>query len=72
MGIEHIDRNLGFSTRQLHSGHTPDIDTGSRAVPIYQTTSFQFESTEHAANGEYLYPHHEPDQRCSGAAGRKP
>ena len=50
MGIEHIDRDLGFSTRQLHSGHTPDIDTGSRAVPIYQTTSFQFQDTEHAAN----------------------
>lgn len=50
MGIEHIDRKLGFNTRQLHAGHTPDMDTGSRAVPIYQTTSFQFQDTEHAAN----------------------
>ena len=41
---------LGFNTRQLHAGQTPDPTTGSRAVPIYQTTSFQFQSTEHAAN----------------------
>jgi O-acetylhomoserine (thiol)-lyase len=43
-------RKLGFSTRQLHSGYRPDPTTGSRAVPIYQTTSYQFKSTEHAAN----------------------
>ena len=43
-------RKLGFSTRQLHSGYSPDPTTGSRAVPIYQTTSYQFKSTEHAAN----------------------
>jgi O-acetylhomoserine (thiol)-lyase len=43
-------RKLGFSTRQLHSGYSPDPATGSRAVPIYQTTSYQFKSTEHAAN----------------------
>jgi O-acetylhomoserine (thiol)-lyase len=43
-------RKYGFSTRQLHSGYTPDPTTGSRAVPIYQTTSYQFKSTEHAAN----------------------
>jgi len=41
---------FGFSTRQLHSGYSPDPTTGSRAVPIYQTTSYQFKSTEHAAN----------------------
>ncbi len=40
----------GFTTRQLHSGYTPDPATGSRAVPIYQTTSYNFKSTEHAAN----------------------
>ncbi|HUA20102.1 MAG TPA: O-acetylhomoserine aminocarboxypropyltransferase/cysteine synthase family protein [Bryobacteraceae bacterium] len=44
------DRAFGFSTRALHSGHRPDTDTGSRAVPIYQTTSYVFEDTEHAAN----------------------
>jgi O-acetylhomoserine (thiol)-lyase len=44
------DRKLGFATRQLHAGYTPDPTTGSRAVPLYQTTSYQFKSTEHAAN----------------------
>src|SRR6187397_2683091 len=44
------DRKLGFATRQLHAGYTPDPTTGSRAVPLYQTTSHQFEHTEHAAN----------------------
>jgi len=40
----------GFTTRQLHAGQHPDPTTGSRAVPIYQTTSYQFRDTEHAAN----------------------
>ena len=44
------DRAFGFSTRALHAGHRPDAETGSRAVPIYQTTSYVFEDTEHAAN----------------------
>jgi len=44
------DRKLGFATRQLHAGYSPDATTGSRAVPLYQTTSFQFKDTEHAAN----------------------
>ncbi len=44
------NRTLGFNTRQLHSGQTPDPTTGSRAVPIYQTTSYQFRNSEHAAN----------------------
>jgi O-acetylhomoserine (thiol)-lyase len=44
------DRVFGFSTRALHAGHRPDSETGSRAVPIYQTTSYVFEDTEHAAN----------------------
>ena len=43
-------RKLGFTTRQLHAGQQPDPTTGSRAVPIYQTTSFQFNDTQHAAN----------------------
>ncbi len=43
-------RKFGFATRQLHSGYSPDPATGSRAVPLYQTTSYQFKSTEHAAN----------------------
>ena len=40
----------GFETRQIHAGSAPDPATGARAVPIYQTTSYQFASTEHAAN----------------------
>ena len=44
------ERTFGFNTRQLHAGQTPDPTTGSRAVPIYQTTSYQFQSTDHAAN----------------------
>lgn len=39
----------GFSTLALHAGHQPDPATGSRAVPIYQTTSYLFESVDHAA-----------------------
>ena len=45
-----MSHTLGFTTRQLHAGQQPDPTTGSRAVPIYQTTSYQFKSTEHAAN----------------------
>lgn len=37
-------------TIALHGGQTPDPTTGARAVPIFQTTSYQFKSTEHAAN----------------------
>lgn len=44
------ERKFGFDTLQLHAGQTPDTATGSRAVPIYQTTSYQFRDTEHAAN----------------------
>ncbi|NLO79417.1 MAG: O-acetylhomoserine aminocarboxypropyltransferase/cysteine synthase [Xanthomonadaceae bacterium] len=44
------DREFGFETLCLHAGQIPDIATGARAVPIYQTTSYVFDSTEHAAN----------------------
>jgi O-acetylhomoserine (thiol)-lyase len=44
------DHQFGFNTRSLHAGQRPDPVTGSRAVPIYQTTSYVFEDTEHAAN----------------------
>lgn len=40
----------GFETRQIHAGAQPDPTTGARAVPIYQTTSYTFRDTEHAAN----------------------
>jgi O-acetylhomoserine (thiol)-lyase len=42
--------NWGFETRQIHAGQSPDPVTGARAVPIYQTTSFQFRDSDHAAN----------------------
>ncbi len=40
----------GFETRQIHSGQEPDSATGARAVPIYQTTAYQFRDSAHAAN----------------------
>jgi len=43
------ERKYGFNTRSLHAGHTPDAVTHARAVPIYQTTSFTFENSDHAA-----------------------
>src|SRR3989442_5178691 len=43
------DHTFGFATRALHAGHRPDAETGSRAVPMYQTTSYVFEDTAHAA-----------------------
>jgi O-acetylhomoserine (thiol)-lyase len=39
-----------FETRQIHAGQVPDPTTGSRALPLYQTTAYQFRDTEHAAN----------------------
>ena len=44
------DPNLRIETLALHGGQEADPTTGSRAVPIYQTTSYQFKDTEHAAN----------------------
>jgi O-acetylhomoserine (thiol)-lyase len=44
------DREFGFETLCLHAGQIPDAQTGSRAVPLYQTTSYVFESAEHAAS----------------------
>ncbi|MBV8819650.1 MAG: O-acetylhomoserine aminocarboxypropyltransferase/cysteine synthase [Acidobacteriaceae bacterium] len=41
--------DFGFSTRALHAGQQPDPETGARAMPIYQTTSYVFEDTAHAA-----------------------
>jgi O-acetylhomoserine (thiol)-lyase len=43
------ERQMGFATRSLHAGQKPDTATGARAVPIYQTTSFVFENSDHAA-----------------------
>ena len=46
---EQEERSFGFNTRSLHAGQRPDPATGARAVPIYQTTSYVFEDSQHAA-----------------------
>src|SRR5581483_11468168 len=51
LGIQQMaDREFGFGTLCLHAGQIPDAATGSRAVPIYQTTSYVFDSADHAAS----------------------
>jgi len=45
-----ITKNFKFETLQLHAGQTADPTTGSRAVPIYQTSSYVFKNAEHGAN----------------------
>jgi OAH/OAS sulfhydrylase len=47
---EGADRDYGFGTRAIHAGAIPDPATGARATPIHQTTSFVFDSAEHAAS----------------------
>jgi O-acetylhomoserine (thiol)-lyase len=42
-------RDLKFNTKALHAGYQPDPTTGARAVPLYQTTAYQFRDTDHAA-----------------------
>ncbi len=42
--------NWTFETKQIHAGQVPDPATGARALPIYQTTSYQFRDTQHAAD----------------------
>ncbi len=49
MSTQSAPRPFGFATRQLHAGQQPDPATGARAVPIYQTTSYVFDDTDHAA-----------------------
>ena len=44
------ERTYRFETQQLHAGQEPDPTTGARAVPIYQTTSYNFKNSEHAAS----------------------
>src|SRR5512133_3964547 len=42
-------RELGFATKSLHAGHTPDASSHARAVPLYQTTSVTSDNSDHAA-----------------------
>ena len=44
------DHVFGFDTLSVHAGQRPDSATGARAVPIYQTTSYVFDDTDHAAH----------------------
>ncbi len=45
-----MSQSWSFETRQIHAGQEPDPTTGARALPIYQTTSYVFNDTDHAAN----------------------
>ena len=63
-----------FETKQVHAGAVPDPTTGSRAVPIYQTTSYVFprhracrEPIQPGRAGQHLHAHRQPDERgCRG------
>jgi O-acetylhomoserine (thiol)-lyase len=48
--MSYSPETASFETRQVHAGQVPDPATGSRALPLYQTTAYQFRDTEHAAN----------------------
>ena len=70
--------NYKPETVALHAGYTPDPTTGSRAVPIYQTTSYRFRDADHAARlfalkefGNIYSADHEPHQRRPRAAHRR-
>ena len=77
------NRKPRFETLQVHAGQDPAPGTNARAVPIYQTTSYTFDSAEHGANlfalkavREHLHAPHEPDHRRlreagGGARGRR-
>ncbi len=49
MRTNQVERPLGFNTRALHAGYDPDPTTHARAVPIYQSTSFTFDNSDHGA-----------------------
>src|ERR1700722_18946340 len=56
-------RRFGFETRQVHAGQRPDPNTGARAVPIFQTTSYVFEDPEAAAGAFNLQEYGNPYSR---------
>ncbi len=70
-----MSSDWAFETKQIHAGQTPDEATNARALPIYQTTSYTFNSTAHAAEPlraertrQHLHPDHESDPgRCGGS-----
>jgi len=72
------DRKFGIETLALHAGQIPDPATGSRAVPLYQTTSYVFDSADHAASlfnlqtfGNVYTRLSNPPRRCSRSALRR-
>ncbi len=73
---------MKLETLAIHAGYSPDPTTKAVAVPIYQTSSFAFDDTQHGADlfdlkvaGQHLLADHEPDQRrarrARGGAGRR-
>ena len=66
------EKNYSFETLQVHAGQVPDPVTGARAVPIYQTTAFVFDSAEQAAgrfaltDAGNVYPFDESYDRSRG------
>jgi len=48
--MSYSQASASFETLQIHAGQVPDPTTGARALPLYQTTAYQFRDTEHAAN----------------------
>ena len=54
--------NYRFETLQVHAGQQPDPGTGSRAVPIFQTTSYVFKDSDHAARQSAMIAGYWPAQ----------
>ena len=74
-----MSEQWGFETRQIHAGAEPDPTTGARAVPIYQTTSYDLGDTQRAANlfalaeiGNVYTADHEPDAGRAGGVASTP
>lgn len=66
-----MSANYRFETLQIHAGQKPDSATNARAVPIYQTTSYVFNSADHGGESfcikgiwQYLHANHESDYGC--------
>lgn len=74
--LDYADKNYGFDTLMVHAGTQPDPETHSVALPIYQTTAYTFDSTEHAARlfelkepGQHLHPPEQSHRRRARAPG---
>ena len=79
MGPRMTNENWGFETRQIHAGQEPDPATGARAVPIYQTTSYQFRDSgprrqpvRAGRDRQHLHADHEPDPGGVRGPDRQP